>query len=175
MTSLAAKLAYLVSRSPGVDGEAQSNRALSAAIQRLPGHTRGGSVTAIGKLRRGDDDNPTIMTVSQLAAVLGAPSAFLLPGWEDVKGLTAFEAHSVIRSIARHLDGLPEDDLYAVLRFVQELRSNRGLTRIVPLEDVPELEPNSSGTVDSDRRSRAGGRRTIEDAADYAADSLEKW
>lgn len=167
MLTLAAKLAYLLRHRPGPDGEPPSNRALSAAIQNRPGHTRGGSVGALSKLRRGEDDNPTVATLTALADVLDAPSAFLLPGWDDFEALSTLQYNHRARDIVRHLDGLPQADLDALLEQIQERREQLGLTPSVPAEEI-ETEPNS-GEVN--RRYRR--RRSMEEAAKYAADSLE--
>ncbi|MDJ0463098.1 hypothetical protein [Streptomyces sp. H27-C3] len=167
MLTLAAKLAYLLRRRPGPDGELPSNRALSTAIQNLPGHTRGGSVGALSKLRRGEDDNPTVATLTALSAVLDAPSAFLLPGWDDFGALSALERNHQALDIVRHLDGLPPADLDALLEQIQDRREQLGLDRNTPAEEI-ETEPDS-GEVN--RRYRR--RRSMEEAAKYAADSLE--
>lgn len=167
MLTLAAKLAFLLRRRPGPDGEPPSNQTLSEEIRALPGHKRGGSVGQLSKLRRGDDTNPTLDTIGALATVLGAPAAFLLPGWEEFDVLSAIEGNPKARDLVRHLDGLPPAEIDGLLEHLRERRSQLGLAPDVPTR-VIDTEPDSG---DVNRRHRR--RRSMEEAAKYAADSLE--
>ncbi|WP_274916853.1 hypothetical protein [Streptomyces sp. WZ-12] len=167
MPTLAAKLAYLLRRRRRPDGELPSNRDLSGAIQQLPGYTRGGSVGQLSKLRRGEDENPSINTVHQLASVLDAPAAFLLPGWDDYIALDVLNRDSTARDIVRHLRDLPPNEVAHLLTYLQERREQLGLERHVSTDTVDET-PDSG---DVNRRHRR--RRTMREAAEYAADSLE--
>ncbi|WP_189764324.1 hypothetical protein [Streptomyces xanthochromogenes] len=167
MLTLAAKLAYLLRRRPGPDGEPPSNRALSAAIQALPGHTRGGSVGALSNLRSGKDDNPTVSTIAALASVLDTPPPFFLPGWDDIAALTVLQHNPRALDIVRHLDGLDQADLDSLLRQIQDRREQLGLPHTVPADEID----TESDSGDTGRRYRR--RRSSEEAAQYAADSLE--
>ncbi|MFD4610002.1 hypothetical protein ACFWOT_18250 [Streptomyces sp. NPDC058440] len=167
MLTLAAKLAYLLRRRPGRDGEPPSNQTLSDEIRALPGHKRGGSVGQLSKLRRGDDVNPTMDTICALATVLGAPPPFLLPGWDEFDVLSVIDGNPKARDVVRHLDGLSPADLDALLEHLRERRRQLGLAPNVPAE-VINAEPDSG---DVNRRHRR--RRPLVEAAKYAADSLE--
>ncbi|MFI5987017.1 hypothetical protein ACIBEA_39905 [Streptomyces sp. NPDC051555] len=167
MLTLAAKLGFLLRRRPGPDGEPPSNRTLSAEFRALPGHTRGGSVQQLANLRGGEDDNPTTNTLTALATILGAPSAFLLPGWDDVAVLSVIECNPTARDVVRHLEGLPQGDLEALLGNLRKRRMELGLEPEVPVTEIPtEID-----TGDVTRRYRR--RRSMKEAAKYAADSLE--
>ncbi|MFE9412302.1 hypothetical protein ACFYN0_26440 [Streptomyces sp. NPDC006704] len=167
MLTLAAKLAYLLRRRPGPDGEPPSNRSLSAAIQALPGHSRGGSHAALADLRSGKKDNPTLTTITAVAAVLDAPPPFLLPGWDDIAALTVLQHTPRALDIVRHLDGLDLADLDSLLRQLQDRREQLGLPHTVPADEID----TESDSGDTGRRYRR--RRSSEEAAQYAADSLE--
>ncbi|GAA0406314.1 hypothetical protein [Streptomyces luteireticuli] len=168
MFSLTAKLAHLLRRKPGADGEPLSNRALADRIRAQPGYAgRGGSHAAIHKLRVGTDNNPTVSTVDQLAQALEAPSAFLLPGWDDLEALTVFQQSAEARAIVRHLQQLPPEELAHILTYVQGRREELGLKKEVPPEEITPA--HDSG----DTAARFRRRRTREEAARYAADSLE--
>jgi transcriptional regulator with XRE-family HTH domain len=165
MLALADKLRFLVRRlSPG---DPPSARALSAAIKALPGHTRGGSPQAVVQLLKGEDTNPTIATVQAFAAVLNAPSAFLLPGWDDLDALTSLQRSPTAADIVRHLEGLPEADLAALLTQVQGRRKELGLTPEKPPTRI-EAEPGPTEEKSRDRR-----RRPPKERGKYAADTLE--
>lgn len=167
MLTLAAKLTFLLRRRPGPDGEPPSNQTLSDEIRALPGHSRGGSKGQLSKLRRGDDKNPTLDTICALAAVLGAPAPFLLPGWDEFDVLSVIEGNPKARDVVRHLDGLSPADLDALLEHLRERRSQLGLAPDVP---APVIDAESD-SGDVNRRHRR--RRSMEEAAKYAADSLE--
>ncbi|WP_158812889.1 hypothetical protein [Streptomyces rimosus] len=167
MLTFTAKLAHLLKRRPGPDGKPISTRALSEAIRSLPGHARGGSVQSLANLRKGEDTNPTLTTVEQLATVLDAPAPFLLPGWDDIQALTVIQHSPRARDVLRHLDGLPLDDLDALVQHLQERREQLGLAPAVPLEEI-ETDPSPESDTAPRRR-----KRTMKQAARYAADSLE--
>jgi transcriptional regulator with XRE-family HTH domain len=164
MLTLAAKLKHLVRRlSPD---QPFSERHLSAAVRELPGHTRGGSRTAINKLLRGIDDNPTVVTLMALAQVLGAPAPFLLPGWDDLTALSVLQRRPQAVEILRHLDGVPEADLRDLLEDIKKRRMELGLPQTV---DPVHIDPHDQNETDPhDPR-----RRSPKDSARYAADSLE--
>ncbi|MFI8007831.1 hypothetical protein [Streptomyces sp. NPDC086010] len=167
MLTLAAKLTFLLRRRRGPDGELPSNHVLSREFRALPGFRRGGSPGQLSNLRRGEDDNPTVATVHALAAILGAPSAFLLPGWDDIDALSLIDRNPEIREVVRHLDGLPPEELFALMEHIRKLRVISGLSPYVPPTVIaPEID---SGDVD--RRHRR--RRSPEEQAKYAANSLE--
>lgn len=163
MLTLAAKLRHLVRLLPA---DRRSVRKISAAIKALPGHTRGGSHAAINNLLSGADDNPTVTTLVALSQVLKVPAPFLLPGWDDVKTLTVLQGRGEVAEIVRHLDGLSGEDLAGVLAYVKEQRSVAGL----PVNSNPiPIEPY--GTDDANQKDPR--RRSAEESAKYAADSLE--
>ncbi|MGW7100307.1 hypothetical protein [Streptomyces sp. NPDC054838] len=165
MSSLAAKLRYLAHRlSPG---SPPSSRQLSAAFRALPGHTRGGSHAAIAKLLSGDDTNPTVATVVALAEIMNVPAAFLLPGSPDLKALSVLEQSESVREVVRHLEGLPKSDLDELLAQIKKRRADLGLQPECPIEVVVDVAVDPK----DDRRDRR--RRTPEESARYAADSLE--
>ncbi|MEU7147008.1 hypothetical protein AB0B15_03050 [Streptomyces sp. NPDC045456] len=167
MLTLPAKIAHLLKRRPGPDGKPLSINALSVAIRSLPGHTRGGSFQSLMNLRRGDDTNPTLSTVEQIATALDAPPPFLLPGWDDIQALSVLQHNPRARDVARHLDGLPLEDLDALVQHLQERREQLGLTPAVPLEEIETDPEDKLGTAPRRRK------RTMKDAARYAAESLE--
>ncbi|MEU8544549.1 hypothetical protein AB0C52_31910 [Streptomyces sp. NPDC048717] len=167
MLTLAAKLTFLLRRRRGPDGEPPSNLVLSRQIRALPDFKRGGSPGQLSNLRRGVDDNPTVATIGALAAVLDAPSAFLLPGWDDIDALTLVGHHPGVREVVRHLDGLPPEELLEVLVHVRKRRIAAGLDPNCPRTAIPE----DIDSGDTDRRHRR--RRTPEEQAEYAANVLE--
>lgn len=163
MLTLAAKLRHLIRRLPP---DSQSTRKVSAAIRALPGHTRGGSQAAINNLVRGVDDNPTVATLTALAQVLDTPSPFLLPGWDDLGALTVLQANPRIADIVRHLEGLPEADLANLLEQLKKRRTELGLS--------PDSEPiHIEQELNDETDRRDPRRRSVEESAKYAADSLE--
>ncbi|MFD7835512.1 helix-turn-helix domain-containing protein [Streptomyces sp. NPDC059761] len=165
MPSLAAKLRYLIYRlSPG---SPPSTRQLSAAYQARPGHTRGGSHAAIAKLINGDDTNPTVSTVVALADVLNVPAAFLLPGETDHKALSVLRQSEKVREVVRHLEGLPQADLDALVEQLRKRRTDLGLLPDCPIEEIVDVPLDSK----DDRRDRR--KRSPKASAKYAADSLE--
>lgn len=165
MLPLAAKLRHLIQRlAPGQ--KPPTSRQLAALVQALPGHTRGGSHAAINKLTRGVDDNPTISTLVALAQVLDAPTPFLLPGWDDLRSLSVLQGNQKVAEIVRHLEGIPEADLDNLLAQIKERRTQLGLSQ----DNDPVLIETQETEV-SDRHDRR--RRSPEESAKYAADSLE--
>lgn len=163
MLTLAAKLRHLIQRLPA---DQRSTRKISAAIRALPGHTRGGSQAAINNLVRGLDDNPTVATVTALAQVLEAPPAFLLPGWDDLRALSVLQGNHLAVDIVRHLEGLPEQELGDFLKHLKSRRTELGLPANSELIHIEQQTPEDSVTRDPRRRS-------AEESAKYAADSLE--
>ncbi|MGW9067823.1 hypothetical protein ACWGQT_00025 [Streptomyces yangpuensis] len=165
MPSFTAKLRYLVYRlAPGAP---PNTRQLSAAFQARPGHTRGGSHAAFAKLLSGKDTNPTIATLVGLADVLQVPAAFLVPGSEDLRALSVLEVSEQVREVVRHLEGLPEADLEALVRQLKKRRADLGLTPDCPIEEIVDVRLDSK----DDRGDRR--KRDPDASAKYAADSLE--
>lgn len=140
---------------------------LSEEIRALSGHRRGGAVGQLSKLRRGDDKNPH--TRHHLCSWSRArrPAPFLLPGWDEFDVLSVIEGNPEAHDVVRHLDGLPPDELDAVLEHLRGRRSQLGLAPDVPATVIDA----ESGSGDVNRRHRR--RRSMEEAAKYAADSLE--
>ncbi|MFI5822891.1 hypothetical protein ACIA8I_27920 [Streptomyces rishiriensis] len=99
--------------------------------------------------------------------MLRAPAAFLLPGWDEFDVLSVIEGNPKAHDVVRHLDGLSPADLDALLEHLRERRSQLGLAPDVPTT-VIDAESDSG---DVNRRHRR--RRSMEEAAKYAADSLE--
>ncbi|MFM9462694.1 hypothetical protein ACKI1K_07550 [Streptomyces scabiei] len=142
-------------------GRAFSSRTLSAAVEALPGEHPSVSHSVIAKLAKGSQDNPTVGTILALCEALGGvPPAHLLPhdSYGDLKALEAFEDPQVRRILAL-LNGLPPDAVQNVIADLERRRHELGL------EPVPDDEDKSPG--------RPQRRRSIDDAARYAADALE--
>lgn len=166
MLTLAAKLRHLIRRRSPDPVQPLSPRKLSAAMKALPGHTRGGSPTAINNLTRGVDDNPTVATLIDLAQILEAPAPFLLPGWDDVRALAVFQGDPRVADILRHLEGLPRSDLDEFLERLKKRRVELGMPQ--------DCDPEPIEYHDIDPVDRADPRkRSPEESARYAADSLE--
>ncbi|WP_279930521.1 hypothetical protein [Streptomyces chengmaiensis] len=143
-------------------GRAFSSRTLSAAVDALPGDHPSVSHAAIAKLAKGSQDNPTVGTVLALCEALGGvPPAHLLPhdSYGDLKALEAFEDPQARRVLAL-LNGLPPDEVQNVITDLVRRREELGL------EPVPDDETAQTP-------GRLQRRRSMDDAARYAADSLE--
>ncbi|MEU7320891.1 hypothetical protein AB0465_14195 [Streptomyces griseoviridis] len=143
-------------------GRAFSSRTLSAAVDALPGEHPSVSHAAIAKLAKGSQDNPTVGTILALCEALGGvPPAHLLPhsSYGDLKALEAFEDPQVRRVLAL-LNGISPDAVQNVIADLERRRVELGL------EPVPEDEADKSAA-------RPQRRRSMDDAARYAADSLE--
>ncbi|MGW0881347.1 hypothetical protein [Streptomyces sp. NPDC002671] len=138
-----------------------SSRTLSAAVDALPGDHPSVSHAAIAKLAKGAQDNPTVGTILALCEALGGvPPAHLLPhdSYGDLKALEAFE-DPLLRRVLALLNGIPPDEVQNVIADLERRRGDLGL------EPVPDETAQTQG-----RRQR---RRSMDEAARYAADSLE--
>ncbi|MFC8125515.1 hypothetical protein [Streptomyces sp. NPDC057302] len=143
-------------------GRAFSSRTLSAAVDALPGEHPSVSHAAIAKLAKGSQDNPTVGTILALCEALGGvPPAHLLPHntYGNLKALEAFEDPQVRRALAL-LNGMPPGEVQNFIADLEQRRDDLGL------KPVPDDEADTS----PDKPQR---RRSMDDAARYAADALE--
>ncbi|GHG13731.1 hypothetical protein GCM10017667_54650 [Streptomyces filamentosus] len=143
------------------NGRTLSSRTLSAAVDALPGDHPSVSHAAIAKLAKGSQDNPTVGTILALCEALGGvPPAHLLPheSYGDLRALEAFEDPKARRVLAL-LNDLPPDEIQNVIADLEQRREDLGL------EPVPDNEASARG--------KPQRRRSMDDAAQYAADSLE--
>lgn len=139
-----------------------SSRTLSAAVDALPGEHPSVSHAAIAKLAKGSHDNPTVGTILALCEALGGvPPAHLLPHvpYGNLKALEAFEDPQ-LRQVLVLLNGVPPDEVKNLITDLKQRRDDLGL------EPVPDDEADKS----PDKPQR---RRSMDDAARYAADALE--
>lgn len=152
--SVASKLAALMDR------HRITPRPLSAAIEQLP-EAKPVSHATISGILNGSKPNPTTETILSLSKALEAPPAHLLPhpSYDDLDALAAFEDTSA-RRIVRLLDGLPETEVENVIADLQRRRDDLGLQRVNLQEEKP-VKP------------KPAKRRSVDEAAQYAADALE--
>ncbi|MCZ0981895.1 helix-turn-helix transcriptional regulator [Streptomyces diastatochromogenes] len=152
--SVAAKLKALMDR------HRLAPRPLSAAIDEIP-DVKSVSHALISGLLNGSKPNPTTETILSLCEALKAPPAYLLPheSYDDLEALTAFEDPAA-RRIVRLLEGLPPSEVENVVADLQRRRDDLGLAPVVFAED--------SGV-----QSKPAKRRSVDEAAQYAADALE--
>ncbi|MFD7866952.1 hypothetical protein [Streptomyces sp. NPDC059783] len=156
-------------------GRPFTSRSLSKAIGDLPGSHTSVSYTAVNNLANGSQDNPTVHTVVALCEALGhVPPAHLLPHspYSDLEALQAFEDPRA-RQLLKLLSGLPPEAVDDLISHLVNRRAELGLPP-ASLQGAPEeSEPvvNENPPAASRRASRR--RRTSDEAAEYAADSLE--
>jgi transcriptional regulator with XRE-family HTH domain len=144
------------------NGRKLSSRTLSDAVNALPGDHPSVSHSAIANLAKGSHDNPTVGTILALCEALGGvPPAYLLPheSYGDLRALEAFEDPKARRILAL-LNGLPLDEVQNVVADLERRRENLGL------EPVPDDAVASAP-------GKPQRRRSMDDTARYAADSLE--
>lgn len=165
--TLAAKLQLLLRLRRSPDGHPPSLREVSNATA-IPGtHDRAVSHSQVSHLVGGRNMNPSLATVNAIASALGAPSAYLLPGWDDLTALTVFEETPEARTALRLMQGLEIEDIEKITQQLMEMRRARGLA-----DDVPET-PTPPPGVDQPREGRPRRRFSFEEAAERAADDLE--
>ncbi|MFF0409643.1 hypothetical protein ACFYUY_04315 [Kitasatospora sp. NPDC004745] len=167
-TTLASKLEYLLRRTAAALGNRPTVRELAARTAPAPGDKPALSHAVISDLLNGNKANPPCTTLVAVARAFDAPSAYLLPGWDDLTGLTAFEQEPGLREAVRLVADLgPEavDDLLAAAREIRA-RHAPGVPPVPEVPVVPELapEPTRPGR-------RRGGRRSDADMAARAADN----
>ncbi|MFD7919423.1 helix-turn-helix domain-containing protein [Streptomyces sp. NPDC059740] len=161
-TPLGEKLKALMAGRRDENGRAHTSRSLSASVEALAGEHASVSHAAIAKLANGSQDNPTVGTVVALCEALGGvPPAYLLPheSYEDLAALEAFE-DPLARRVLVLLAGLPRSELDEVITALEGRRAALGLPA------APEGETAAA----PGRRRR---RRSRDETAEYAADSLE--
>lgn len=143
------------------NGRSHTSRSLSASIDSLPDEHPSVSFAAIAKIANGSQDNPTVGTLLALCEALGVPPAHLLPhaAYDDLEALEAFE-DPLARHVMALLNGLPADELRGVITDLERRRAHLGLEQV----------PRSSADTPPGKRKR---RRKPDEAAEYAADSLE--
>jgi transcriptional regulator with XRE-family HTH domain len=164
--SLSAKLLTLLRLRRDAQGFTPSARDITKATtppdQRKPAISHG----QISSLMNGSSTNPKASTLHILARALGAPAAFLLPGWDDLTALTVYEESPEARETLRLMKGLEPQDIAEINMKLREVRARRGLSA-----DVPAIPPPPPG-VDQPREGRPR-RLSLYDAAERAADDLE--
>ncbi|MEU7278652.1 hypothetical protein AB0A69_07660 [Streptomyces sp. NPDC045431] len=152
--SVAAKLKGLMDR------HRLTPRPLSAAIDQAP-DVKSVSHALISGMLNGSKPNPTTETLLSLSEVLKAPPAYLLPheSYDDLDALTGFEDPAA-RRVVRLLAGLPTAEVENVIADLQRRRDDLGLSPITFAEDTS-------------MQSKPAKRRSVDEAAQYAADALE--
>lgn len=149
--SLRTKLLALLRRRRDRDGFTPSAREVSAATtpagQRKPILSHG----QVNSLMNGTSNNPTSSTVVTLAAALGAPAAFLLPGeeWDDLAALTVYRERPEARQALRLMQGLEVQDILETCTMLREARRRAGLSEEVPA--IPLPPPVSTSPARADR------------------------
>ncbi|MFB6613381.1 helix-turn-helix domain-containing protein [Streptomyces sp. NPDC085524] len=155
--SIADKLKALMA---GRRGRGHTSRSLSDSVDALPGDHPSVSFATIAKVANGSQDNPTVGTLLALCEALGVPPAHLLPHgpYDDLEALEAFE-DPLARRVLALLSGLPHSELAGVITDLERRRAHLGLE-----------VPRSAAEAPPSKRRR---RRSTDEAARYAADSLE--
>ncbi len=166
MLSLAAKLSHLIRR--WEPDRPTNSRQLSAATKALPGYDRGLSHTAIDNLREGKQGNIKVSSAVDLADVLGAPAAFLLPGYDDLLALYEITNNPWAVEIVRHLRDMPDADQAQLLADLRARRVERGLPADVPPEHIEEVPREVEDRKNRDRR-----KKSPKEIGQLAADTLE--
>ncbi|MFE7129377.1 hypothetical protein ACFVIM_00760 [Streptomyces sp. NPDC057638] len=164
--SLSSKLAILVRAARGADGQALSARAISAATAETPGGKPAMTHQVVNELLNGTKGNPTTSQMVGLGRALKSPVAFLLPGYNGLTSLRAYEEHQDAREALRLIHDLGADGAAELLEAAREIRSRHGLDLSVP--EVPDPLPTSD-------RPRPGRRRRLsfDEAAERAVADLE--
>ncbi|MEU0839448.1 hypothetical protein ABZ370_08250 [Streptomyces sp. NPDC005962] len=164
--SLGAKLLTLLRLRRDAQGFTPSARDITSATtppdQRKPAVSHG----QVSSLMNGTSSNPRSSTLDALARALGAPAAFLLPGWDDLTALTVYQETPEARETLRLMKDLDPQDIVEINTKLREVRARRGLST-----DVPAIPPPPPG-VDQPREGRPR-RLSLHDAAERAADDLE--
>ncbi|MFC8022139.1 helix-turn-helix domain-containing protein [[Kitasatospora] papulosa] len=169
--SLAWKIKALMASRRDVKGRAHTSRSLSAAIGALPDDHASVSHAAVNKLANGSQENPTIHTIVALCEALGnVPPAYLLPhdAYSDLGALQAFE-DPCARHVLALLNGLPPNALDELVAQLERLRMELGLEAVQA--DTTATEGESVPQEVAPKRGKR--RRSSDEVAEYAADSLE--
>lgn len=158
--SIADKLKALMGARRG-RARGHTSRSLSKSVDALPGDHPSVSFAAIAKIANGSQDNPTVGTLLALCEALGVPPAHLLPhgAYDDLEALEAFE-DPLARHVLVLLSGLPQSELAGVITDLERRRAHLGL----------DPDPRSAAEAPPSKLRR---RRSTDEAARYAADSLE--
>ncbi|MFJ8011245.1 helix-turn-helix domain-containing protein [Streptomyces sp. NPDC096339] len=156
--SIADKLKALMA---GRRGRNHTSRSLSESVDALPGDHPSVSFATVAKIANGSQDNPTVGTLLALCEALGVPPAHLLPHetYDDLEALEAFE-DPLARHVLALLNGLPQSELRGVITDLERRRAHLGLEQV----------PRGAAEAPPGKRRR---RRSTDEAARYAADSLE--
>lgn len=164
--SLTAKLLVLLRLRRDPDGFTPSARDISDAT--IAGEGSSISHGQVASLLNGKSGNPRRSTLDALSSALAVPAAFLLRGaeWDDLTALTVYATRPEAREVLRLMQGLEVQDILEISTRLQEIRRREGLP-----QDVPAIPPPPPG-VDQPREGRPR-RRSLNDAADRAADYLE--
>ncbi len=166
--TLAAKLDLLLRRLAAQLGREPTVRELAARTA-APGEDKPAlSHPVINDLINGTKSNPPCNTIQAVAQAFDVPSAYLLPGWNDLAALTVFEQEQRAREALRLVAGLDSeafDELLAAARAIRE-RREPGSGPVPEVPDVPPLAPQPTRPG-----RRRGGRRSNAEMAARAADN----
>jgi hypothetical protein len=171
---LGEKLKSLMAARRDAGGRSYSSRTLSAAVKALPGDHASVSYATVNNLANGNQDNPTVLTVMALCKALGdVPPAHLLPhdAYGDLAALQAFEDPRA-RHILALLDGMPDSTWAEVLADLEHRRADLGLEAVQSQDGTPRNDDAHQRPEAAPKRGRRR-RRSSQEAAEYAADSLE--
>ncbi|MER5639387.1 hypothetical protein ABT095_20820 [Kitasatospora sp. NPDC002227] len=165
--SLAAKLDLLLRRLAARSGRVPSVRELAARTAREDGGKPAVTHTVINDLLNGTKSNPPCTTIQAVAQAFEAPSAYLLPGWNDLASLTVYEHEERAREALRLVADLDSGALDELLAAAREIRE-RHAPGTAPAPEVPDVPPLAPEPTRPGRR--RGGRRSDAEMAARAAD-----
>ena len=166
--ALAAKLDLLLRRLAMRIGHTPSVRELAARTAPPDGGSPTLSHPVINDLLNGTKANPPCTTIQAVAQAFEAPSAYLLPGWNDLASLTVYEQEQRAREALRLVAGLDSEAFDELLAAAREIRDRRmpGSGAVPEVPDVPPLPPEPARPG-----RRRGGRRSDAEMAARAADN----
>ncbi|GAA2136974.1 hypothetical protein GCM10009760_16910 [Kitasatospora kazusensis] len=165
---LAAKLDLLLRRLASRTGHVPSVRELAARTAPAGTDKPAVSHPVINDLLNGTKSNPPCTTIQAVAQAFEAPSAYLLPGWNDLTSLTVYEQEQRAREALRLVAGLGSEALDELVAAAHEIRE-RHAPGAGPVPEVPDVPPLASEPTRPGRR--RGGRRSDAEMAARAADN----
>ncbi|TQF05524.1 hypothetical protein E6W39_28985 [Kitasatospora acidiphila] len=167
-TTLAGKLDLLLRRLAVTIGHTPSVRELAARTAPADGDPPSLSHAVINDLLNGRKTNPPCTTIQAVAQAFDAPAAYLLPGWDDLTGLTAYQQEPGIREAVRLVAGLGPEAAAELVAAARDIRARRSLST-APVPEVPDVPPLAPEPTRPGRR--RGGRRSDTEMAARAADN----